>query len=158
MPHSVAELNRMPLGYFRELFASLPVPAADELRCTYRAAFFGPGWLRASAGPALVITGLGGWWGKQFHVDGTAVNIVLRAGKYTARFGMRLTPARSFVDGKDGLSLRYQDGNPFPWPYVVDELRRLDAGALLGMTIADAGFLRRLAFPFILQQTDQTVL
>lgn len=154
MSPTIAELNRMPLGYFRALFASLPVPSADELRGTYRAAFVGPGWLRASAAPALAITGLGGWWGKEFHLDGTAINIVARAGRFSTRFAMRVTPAGSFVDGKDGLSLRYQPGNPFPWAYVVDELRRLDAATLLGMTVADAGPLRRLAFPFILQPAD----
>jgi hypothetical protein len=148
----VAELNQMNLKSFRELFTSLIVPDVISLRGTYRASFVGPAWLRTSANPALVITGLGGWWGKEFHDEGTAINIVLRAGKFSTRFPMKLVKAESFIDHKEGLALHYQQGNPFPWMYVVDELRQLDETTILGMTIPNVSGLRALAFPFILQK------
>ena len=147
----ISELNQYPLKKFRELFTSLHIPEATSIRGRYRAAFVGPGWLRTAAGPALVLSGLGGWWGKEFHEDGTAINIVLRAGKFSMRFPMQFVTAKSFIDNRDGLALHYQPGNPFPWPFVVDEIRQLDASTLLGMTIANVRGLRGLAFPFILQ-------
>ncbi len=150
----VAEFDQMALGKFRGVFASLVVPDPASLRGTYQAAFVGPAWLRTSANPALVITGLGGWWGKEFRDDGTAINIVLRAGKFSTRFPMKFVKAKSFIDHKDGLALHYQPGNPFPWMYVVDELRRIDDTRILGMTIANVSGLRGLAFPFVLQKTE----
>ena len=147
----ISELNRYPLHKFRELFSASHSPERTSIYGRYRAAFVGPGWLRKAAGPALVVSGLGGWWGKEFYQDGTAMNIVTRAGEFSMRFPMRFMNARSFIDGKDGLALHYQPGNPFPWPFVVDEIRQLDASTLLGMTMADVRGLRGLAFPFILQ-------
>jgi hypothetical protein len=143
--------NSLSLKQFRDLFASLPVPEATSIRGVYRAAFVGPGWLRTSAGPALALSGLGGWWGKEFNADGTAVNIVLRAGKFSTRFPMKLVTTKSLIDGSDSLSVHYQAGNPFPWMFIVDELRRMDEDTLLGMTLANVNGLRRLAFPFTLQ-------
>ncbi|MBM4426400.1 MAG: hypothetical protein FJ031_04085 [Chloroflexi bacterium] len=127
------------------------MPDKTSIRGVYRAAFVGPGWLRTSAGPALALSGLGGWWGKEFSTDGTAVNIVLRAGKFSTRFPMKLVTAKSFIDGRDGLAIYYQTGNPFPWMHIVDELRQMDDGTLLGMTLANINGLRNLAFPFTLQ-------
>ena len=150
----IAELDQMNLKSFRELFTSLVIPEASSLRGVYRASFVGPAWLRSSAGPALVISGLGGWWGKEFHDDGTAVNIVLRAGKFSTRFPMKFVKATSFIDRKDGLMLQYQQGNPFPWMYVVDEIRQIDEMTILGMTLANVNGLRGLAFPFILQSSN----
>lgn len=154
----IAELNRMSLKKFRELFSSLIVPDPNSLRGNYRAEFVGPGWLRISAAPALAVTGLGGWWGKEFFGDGTAVNIVLRAGNFSTRFPMRFVKTESYIDHKEGLALHYQAGNPFPWMYVVDELRRIDDTTILGMTIPNVSGLRGLAFPFILQKMEATNL
>lgn len=148
-------LNTLSLKQFRDLFISLPIPQPTSIRGVYRASFVGPGWLRSSAGPALALSGLGGWWGKEFSTDGTAINIVLRAGKFSTRFPMKLVPAESFIDGKEGIALHYQSGNPFPWMYVIDELRQLNDGTLLGMTIANVNGLRDLAFPFTLQHQEQ---
>ena len=155
MTIQLAELNRMPLNQFRGLFASLSIPDPYSIHGVYRAAFVGPSWLRASAGPALALSGLGGWWGKEFSADGSAINLVLHAGVFSTRFPMKLVMACSFIDEKEGLALHYQPGNPFPWMFVVDELRRIDAETLLGMTIADVRGLHRLAFPFILQKSEK---
>lgn len=151
----LADLNHMSFNYFRGLFASLAIPVPDTLPGLYQASFVGPAWLRNSAGPALQLSGLGGWWGKQFALDGSATNLVLRDGALGTRFPMKLVSARSFIDGRMGLALHYQPGSPLPWPYVVDELRRIDAGNLLGMTIINMPGLRGLAFPFILQKSDK---
>ncbi len=143
--------NSLSLKKFRELFASLSPPEAASLRGVYRASFVGPGWLRASAGPALAVSGLGGWWGKEFSENGKASNIVLRAGKFSTRFSMELVSAKSLIDGKDGLALHYQSDNPFPWTHIVDELRRIDKNTVLGMTVADIAGLRSMSFPFLLE-------
>ena len=66
---------------------------------------------------------------------------------------MKFVRASSFIDGRRGLALHYQPGNPFPWMYVVDEIRQVDGNTLLGMTIANLRGLRKLAFPFILEKT-----
>ena len=151
----MSNYNSLSLKQFHDLFVSLPVPDIASIHGVYRAAFVGPGWLRSSASPALALSGLGGWWGKEFSTDGTAINIVLRAGKFSTRFPMKLVPAKSFIDGKDGLAIHYQPGNPFPWMYVVDELRQLTDDTLLGMTLANFSGLRNLAFPFTLQVQEQ---
>jgi len=150
----IVELNQYPIRRFRDLFTSLSIPTPASIYGKYRAEFVGPAWLRMSARPALQITGLGGWWGKEFYDDGTAINIVLRAGQFSMRFPMKFVSAKSFIDGRDGLALHYQPGNPFPWPFVVDEIRRMDESTLLGMTIANVSGLRGMAFPFILQKQD----
>jgi hypothetical protein len=152
MPFSIDEFNRMSLKQFKELFISLAIPNPKDIRGKYRAAFVGPAWLRTSAAPALAVTGLGGWWGKEFFDDGTAINIIFHAGNFSTRFRMKFVNARSWIDNKSGLALYYQKGNPFPWMYVVDEIRRVDESTLLGMTIANLSGLRGMAFPFILQK------
>ena len=153
MTYSIDEFNRMSLKQFKDLFISLSIPNPNDIRGKYQASFVGPAWLRTSAAPALSISGLGGWWGKEFFDDGTAINIILHAGNFSTRFKMKFVNARSFIDDKGGLALHYQKGNPFPWMYVVDEIRSLDESTLLGMTIANVSGLRGMAFPFILQKT-----
>jgi hypothetical protein len=148
------DFNSMSLHQFRDFFNTLANPEPASLSGIYRATFVGPGWLRASAGPALALTGLGGWWGKEIHTDGTAINIVLRAGKFSKRFRMKFVNKRSFIDGRDGLALHYQPGNPFPWMFIVDEIRRVDGKTLLGMTIVNLRGLRSLALPFTLEKTE----
>ncbi|HEY3311309.1 MAG TPA: hypothetical protein VGK00_06675 [Anaerolineales bacterium] len=142
----------MKLRQFRGLFALLEVPDPAYLPGTYRAEFVGPGWLRASSGPALRLSGLGGWWGKRFNPDGSAINIVHREGEFSEIFPMKVVRATSFIDHAEGLSLHYLAGNPFPWMFVVDEVRQLDEETLLGMSMANLSGLRGLAFPFILEK------
>ena len=148
------DYKNLSLYKYRELFNSLGIPEPESLPGIYKAAFVGPGWFTASAGPALVLTGLGGWWGKEIHADGTAINIVSRAGKFSRCFQMQFVTAKSFIDKRSGLALHYQPGSPFPWMYVVDEIRRVDGKTLLGMTIANLPGLRGLALPFILERTE----
>jgi hypothetical protein len=106
--------------------------------------------LRAIAPAALTVSGLGGWWGKRFNADGTAVNLVKRGGTVEPRFPMRLHTVTSTLDDRPTLALMYGPENPFPWPHITDELRPLGNGAILGMTHLTSGVLRKVAFPFVL--------
>jgi hypothetical protein len=143
-------LTGKPFSYFKPLFCSLPPPAIQSVQGVYRGQFTGPAWLRMSAAPSLSLAGLGGWWGKILPGDGTGHNLVLRQGKLYCLFTIRLVIIPSLVDGQPGLTVQYTPQCPFPWPYVIDELRLLDEQTLLGLTIINLGFLRRLAFPFLL--------
>ncbi|MCJ7529619.1 MAG: hypothetical protein MUO64_01145 [Anaerolineales bacterium] len=149
-------LNQQPLRAFKSIFASLSPPEIHSLKGLYQAEFTGPLWLRKAAGPCLVLAGMGGWWGKEFHQDGTSVNLVYRGGRLRPHFPIRLAAMPSLVDGKPGVTVQYPKDSPFPWPLVVDELRRLDDTTLLGLTIVNAGFLRKLAFPFLLYYQEQS--
>jgi hypothetical protein len=149
-------LNQLSLTSIRRLFNTLDPPDAASMQGLHRGLFAGPGWLRASAGPLLAITGLGGWWGKEFgpSPEAGAINLVLRRGEYRRIFPMYFVQQLSHLDGRHGLALRYQPGNPFPWPLMVDELRRIDGETVLGMSLVDLGGLRRLALPFILHHRE----
>jgi hypothetical protein len=148
----ISELNWYPLRKFRTLFGALPIPEADSLPGKYHGTFVGPAWLRIGVKPALLITGLGGWWGKEIFQDGAAINIVLRNRKLSRRFPMKVICGKSVLDGQNGLALRYQKGNPFPWMFIVDEIRRIDEITLLGMSQLNIPGLRWLALPFVLQK------
>lgn len=153
MNTQVDRLNQLSLLEIHKLFRSLSPPDRAALQGLYRGIFVGPALLRCLWGPLLAITGLGGWWGKEISPE-NAINIVVRKGKYEKRFPMYFVEQTSYLDGKAGLAFRYQRGNPFPWPWIVDELRQIDAQHILGMTLAEVGPLKRLAFPFILQQQE----
>ena len=58
------------------------------------------------------------------------------------------------IDGKPGLALSYEASNPFPWPWIVDELRSIQPDLVLGMTITQMGPLARLPLPFVLQPQE----
>jgi hypothetical protein len=149
------ELNNYKLKQFPALYSTLALPEISSLVGSYRGIFVGPGWLRAAAGPGLVIGGLGGWWGKYFQGDGGAINLVQRKGVLEKRLPMSLVQAPSMIDGLPGLGLHYASENPFPWPYFIDEIRQLDSGTLLGMMCAKPRILRGLSLPFLLQHQEQ---
>lgn len=146
-------LNGRGLRSFRRLFLTLAQPHAADLAGIFRAEFVGPGWLRATAPSALVLGGLGGWWGKQFDGAGRGMNIVLRGGELSHTMPVHVGMADSLVDRRPCVGVTYPAGSPFPWPHVVDELRPLDEETFLGLTIINTGPLRRLAFPFLLHST-----
>jgi hypothetical protein len=85
------DFNSLSLRQFRNYFSSLVVPEPYSIRGQYRAFFVGPVWLRVTAVPGLVPLGFGGWWGKEFGEDGSAINIFLRAGNFSRRFPMKFT-------------------------------------------------------------------
>ncbi len=141
------------LRELREAFSALQRPKTAQLRGRYAAQLVGPEWLRRLAPVGLSVTGLGHWWGKDFDGRGNATNLVRRAdGQLADKLAMRVVWARSPVDGHPGLLLRYAEGAPLPWRHVVDEVRLLEDGALLGMTMVDIPAARRLPLPFLLRQ------
>ena len=150
----IDQLNHLSLFAFRGLFSSLEPPKTSLMQGFFRGMFVGPGWLRRLAVPLLVVTGLGGWWGKDFSTEGHACNLVLRKGQFKRCFPMTLVEQASFIDGRPGLALRYAASNPFPWPLIVDELRCINQDLVLGMTMAKLGPLQRLALPFVLQPVE----
>ena len=151
----ISQLNQYSLRRFPDLFASLAVPEIASLPGKYRGMFVGPAWVRAAVKPALFITGLCGWKGKELYADGTAVNILLRKEKLITRFRMKFAMERSQIDGREGLALHYRKDNLLLWLFIVDEIRRLDGTTLLGLTRPMIPWLRWLALPFILQKEAQ---
>lgn len=147
-------LDTFSLAAFRTLFSGLDAPDPEALRGVYRAAFTGPGWLRRLAGPALAVGGLGGWWGKVFEPGGAGANLVSRQGQVIRTLPFLVVSRPSGLDGRPATAVCYTRSSPFPWPWMVDELRWLYPSCLLGMTFVDltgrAGLLRRAAFPFVL--------
>lgn len=125
------------------------------MRGIYQSAFVGPWWLRAIAGPGLYPLGLGGWWGKQFDGHDQGSNIVRRRGRLTTRLPVTLAEAPSLIDGRPCLAVLYPSESPFPWPWVVDELRRVDDRRLLGMTLVTRSPLNKLALPFLLSHRPE---
>ena len=154
MTQSIESLNQMSLKSIHSLFAGLEPPERSSLIGVFRGIFIGPGWLRLLWGPILAVTGLGGWWGKEIDPRSGAINLVYRKGNFERKFPMVFIQQSSYLDQKPGLALRYQPHNPFPWPLIVDELRRIDQQMVLGMTLADVPPFRRMAFPFILQSRE----
>lgn len=150
----IEDLNKLSLKDFTPLYATLEFDAVLEPGGVYRATFVGPGWLRAIAGPGLVIGGLGGWWGKRFNDDGTAVNLVYRDGELKPRYTMTLIKKSSALDGQPALVLTYGSENPLPWPYVMDELRPLAKNTYLGMTFLNVDSVPKLALPFVLEHHE----
>jgi hypothetical protein len=148
-------LNRQALTSFETLFASLAPPLqATGLAGVYRAEFVGPAWLRRIAPPGLALGGLGSWWGKRFDGQGHGHNLVNRRGELTPVLPMIVQAAPSRLDGKDGITLCYPAGSPFPWPWVIDEIRQLDPTTLLGMSLTTLQWMPRLALPFLLHAQE----
>jgi hypothetical protein len=154
MTQAIDSLNQMSLRAIHGLFTHLDPPEVSSLSGIFRGLFVGPAWLRPVWGPILAVAGLGGWWGKEFDPHGNVINLVIRRGRYERRFPMLIVQQTSYLDHKPGLALRYRADNPFPWPFIVDELRRIDSVTVLAMTLADVGPFRRMAFPFILQSRE----
>lgn len=145
-----SQLTKGSLASFRDLFLSLEPPGLATMQGVYQSAFVGPVWLRTIAGPGLYPLGLGGWWGKQFDGRGQGSNIVRRSGRLATRLPIALVEKPSLIDGRPCLAVNYQPDAPFPWPWVIDELRAVDDRRLLGMTLVTRSPLNRLALPFLL--------
>ena len=67
---------------------------------------------------------------------------------------MQLVSIASAVDENAGLALHYETKNPFPWPYIADELRTLGPGSILGMTYVKVRILNGLMLPFLLEHQE----
>ncbi len=135
-----ASVDLRSLAALREVFRASPEPVLDLLVGDHEATFVGPGWLRAAAGPSMVLGRMPGWCGKRFDADadGDGVidgfNRVRTRGRATDSIPItaRLSPSR--LDGRQAIVVAYPDDAHFPWPRVRDEFRSLSEGVLLGMT------------------------
>ena len=148
------QLNRQTLGSFLPLFKTLIPPEPAALAGVYQAEFVGPAWLRKTAPLSLALGGLSGWWGKAFDGQGHGDNILRRRGSFMRVLPMVVRSAPSHLDGKEGITISYPAGSPFPWPWIVDEVRRLDPTTLLGMTLATLDWAPKIAFPFLLHYRE----
>ena len=137
---------------FRTLYATLDPPKMPA--GVWRGRPVGPGWFVTLAGPALAIGGLGGWWGKAFDGQGGIDNLLERGGALRRTLPGRVQEAASLLDGRPCQRIAYPKGSRLPWVWVVDELRQVGEGELLGMMVLNIGWLPRLAFPFTLHAEE----
>lgn len=143
------DLPKGSIANYRKLFGSLPAPASQSLVGRYRAEFVGPAWLRWLAPRGLVLAGLGGWWGKELNqLHGN--NLVLRRGRLQNTMPVTLQTQASAQDGQPCVAVLYSQQSPWPWPYVVDELRVLGPSTLLGLTYLNLPGWQKQALPFVL--------
>jgi hypothetical protein len=149
-----AELDKLPMGDFSRLYGELVAGDTAVPKGVYKGTYVGPAWLKALAPHSMVVSGLGGWWGKDFFPGGKTYNLVQRDEEIRRVIPMQLAVINSRLDGAPALALIYDKQNPFPWPYIVDELRSLDEAALLGMMYLNVNALPKIAFPFLLQKVD----
>jgi hypothetical protein len=134
--------------HYREIFASSDLP--EEVDGVWQGEPVGPGWFVTLAGPSLAIGGLGGWWGKDFDGEGGVDNIVERGGAFRRTLRGAVQQADSLVDGRSCLRIVYPQGSGLPWIWIVDELRQVGEGELLGMMVLSISWLPHLALPFVL--------
>ncbi|MFC6152498.1 FAD-dependent oxidoreductase [Nocardioides yefusunii] len=133
-----------------------PVRVAD-LVGDHEASFLAP--LTRVAPRGLALVGLPRWYGKRIALDADGhahgVNL-LRArvgGGVEEVMPMVLRDGVSLIDGLPVGVVEYAPGTRKPWPWVRDELRRLDAETVLGMTVVDVWGLRALGgTPFLLHR------
>lgn len=145
-------LTKSSIRQIRSVYSQLPSANQKERIGDYRAQFIGPWWLRKSAAPSLVLSGLPGWVGKRFIDNNNATNILLLDGERIEKFEMRCIEQFSFVDHKPTIALNYGNTAPIPWRWIVDELRQLDENTMLCMTIINLPFLKNFSFPFLLSR------
>lgn len=138
--------------HYRERFALLDPP--ETLEGVWQGEPVGPGWFRTLAGPSLAIGGLGGWWGKEFDGQGGIDNILERKDAFRRTLRGEVQRADSLVDGRPCLRIVYAAGSRLPWIWIVDELRQVGEGELLGMMVLNIGWLPHVAFPFALHARE----
>lgn len=146
---SITELPKS-LTKFTTLFATLdPIPET-AVAGIYRGEFVGPTWLQKIAPPGLKLLRFGGWWGKWLQENGEGNNITASNGTLHPFMPITFETRPSLLDNKLCLAILYPSQSPFPWRHVIDELRILDNGVYLGMTITNLPLVNKLPFPFIL--------
>ncbi|MBZ0253633.1 MAG: hypothetical protein K8I02_09870, partial [Candidatus Methylomirabilis sp.] len=155
LAYMIEDLEHLSLAALRARFSELAAPDAAALTGPWRGAFIGPAWLRAVAPRGLALVGLRGWLGKEIAGEkGEAANLVRRGGALARVLPMRLSEAPSLWDGRPCARLSYPRGSPAHWPWVVDELRTLDARRLLGLSFLDLRLARRSPLPFLLVRAE----
>jgi hypothetical protein len=149
-PHD--NLTKSSISQIQSVYTKLPSANEHARVGDYQAQFIGPWWLRKSAAPSLVLSGLPGWVGKRFIDSNRVTNILLLDGKNIEKFEMQCIEQLSFIDNKPTLALNYGSSAPIPWRWIVDELRQLDENTMLCMTIINLPLLKNFSFPFLLSR------
>lgn len=135
----MSELALSGLKNLHTTFAAAPEPTLEDLLGRHEAEYAGPRWIRAVGPTTMRMTGMAGWWGKEFAV-GTdplrleGANLVSRGGVIERSVPMTAQLQPSRVDGRAALVVSYPPDAPFPWRRVNDELRVVGDGILLGLT------------------------
>jgi hypothetical protein len=150
-----------PKGSVRSLqrtFREAPAPELAALVGRHEARF--AGWLRLGGPLSMSLTGMHGWWGKQFRapagggdsLDGE--NLLHRQGRLMESIPMRAQIAPSRVDGRPALVITYPPDARWPHRRVKDELRPLDERTLLGLSFG-LPLAPRGGAPFILHRREE---
>jgi hypothetical protein len=148
----------MPTGSTRDLrraFSEAAAPELSDLIGRYEATF--AGWLQVGGPLAMGLTGMAGWWGKQFRPSangGDALegeNLLRRNGRLVESIPMRAHIGASRVDGRPALVVKYPADARWPHNRVTDELRPLDDDTLLGLSFG-LPLAPRAGAPFLLRQ------
>ncbi|MTE12605.1 hypothetical protein [Nocardia aurantiaca] len=148
-------LARRSSRELRALFRTAACPDLADVSGRLEAELTGPVLVRAVAPLAFRLTGLGDWWGKDLRSTGTGevlagYNLAGPRGERTT-LALRGTVGPSRLDGRPAVVLTYPPDAPFPWRRVVDELRTLADGTVLGLTFG-LPFTPRDGSPFLLRR------
>ena len=163
MTLSVDAIKQLSVEELLELFKTLEAPSIDEMNGEYAASLLRqPSVLAAISGWATVVNPLMPWLCKSFRpVDadtGRGYNTFKRLGRVVQMFPMQTLIAPSRYDGRSAYTLVYRAYHSLCGDInMVDEVRRLGEGLYLGMgTWGFSEGQRRVALPFLLQQTEDT--
>jgi putative intracellular protease/amidase len=157
---ATAELN--PKGSVRklqEMFRAAPAPELGALVGRHQANF--ASWLRVGGPLAMSLTGMHGWWGKQFRVSAAGgdslegENLLQRRGRIVKSIPMTAEIGNSRVDGRPALLISYPPDARWPHNRVKDELRPLDEQTLLGLSFG-LPLAPRGGAPFILHRRGES--
>lgn len=140
-------------------FREASEPQLEALVGRHKATF--AGWLRFGGPFAMRVTGMPGWWGKQFRASGRGgerlegENLLRRGERLVESIPMTAEIASSRVNGRPTILIKYPPDARWPHNRVSDELRPLDEGTLLGLSfglpLAPSG-----GAPFILRRENQS--
>ncbi|WP_051756471.1 hypothetical protein [Nocardia sp. NRRL WC-3656] len=148
-------LARRSSEELRALFRTAACPDLAEVTGRLEAELAGPALVRALAPIAFRLTGLADWWGKDLRPapagDGlTGYNLAGPRGE-SATLPLRATIGPSRLDGAPAVVVSYASDAPFPWRRVVDDLRILADGTVLGLTFG-LPLTPRGGSPFLLRR------
>ncbi|MGV9668119.1 hypothetical protein ACWDUL_22475 [Nocardia niigatensis] len=149
------DLARRSSRELRALFRTAACPSLSEVSGRLEAELAGPALVRAVAPIAFRLTGLADWWGKDLRpVPGgqelAGHNLAGPRGERTT-LPLSATVGPSRLDGAPAMVLSYPPDAPFPWRRVVDELRILPDGTVLGLTFG-LPLTPRDGSPFLLRR------
>lgn len=157
----IATEETHPRGSVRALQRTFRAAAEPELGALvgrHQATF--SGWLRLGGPLSMSLTGMHGWWGKQFRPAPAAggdtlegENLVRRHGRLVESIPMSAQLGPSRVDGRTAILVEYPPDAPWPHNRVRDELRPLDDRTLLGLSFG-LPLAPRGGAPFVVHRRD----